>query len=169
MNILVEVASRHGSTYEIADTIAQELRESGHSVDVQHAGETRDVGSYDAAIIGSAVYMGAWLPEARQFVEANREKLATIPVWLFSSGPIGWNDPKPSGPPGGIDELRLQTHARSHQVFAGRLDKGKLGFGERLVVKAVKSPEGDFRDWDAIRDWSRSIASALPTPAAART
>jgi hypothetical protein len=28
-------------------------------------------------------------------------------------------------------------------------------------VKAVKAPEGDFRDWDAIRDWSDEIALDL--------
>jgi hypothetical protein len=28
-------------------------------------------------------------------------------------------------------------------------------------VKAVKAPEGDFRDWDAIRDWTDGIADEL--------
>jgi menaquinone-dependent protoporphyrinogen oxidase len=57
------------------------------------------------------------------------------------------------------------THARGHRVFVGKLNPGDLGFGERLMAKVVKAPEGDFRDWDAIRAWAREIAAAL-TPAA---
>ena len=35
MKILVAVASRHGSTHEIADALALELGTAGHDVDVQ--------------------------------------------------------------------------------------------------------------------------------------
>lgn len=80
MNILVTVASRHGSTLDIAEAIAQELRENGHTVALREADEVRDTAHYGAVIIGSAVYMGNWLPEARRFVERNREMLATVPV-----------------------------------------------------------------------------------------
>jgi len=31
----------------------------------------------------------------------------------------------------------------------------------------VKAPAGDFRDWDAIRDWAREIAAALQAKATA--
>ena len=36
-----------------------------------------------------------------------------------------------------------------------------IGRVERLLVKALKAPEGDFRDWEAIRDWARSVAADL--------
>jgi menaquinone-dependent protoporphyrinogen oxidase len=36
-----------------------------------------------------------------------------------------------------------------------------LGFGERVIVQALKAPTGDFRDWRAITTWSESIAKAL--------
>jgi hypothetical protein len=32
---------------------------------------------------------------------------------------------------------------------------------ERLLAKALKAPEGDFRDWQAIRKCGRSIAREL--------
>ena len=48
-----------------------------------------------------------------------------------------------------------------HRVFFGALNKSKLGFAERMMVKAVKAPEGDFRDWDSIRDWADGIAPEL--------
>ena len=53
------------------------------------------------------------------------------------------------------------THAREHRVFAGKLDRSRLGFFEKAVVIALRAPEGDFRDWDEIRDWASSIASSL--------
>jgi menaquinone-dependent protoporphyrinogen oxidase len=166
MNILIAVASRHGSTRAIAEVIAHELRESGHAVELRNMGEVSDVQRCDAAIIGSAIYMGKWLPEARRFVEKNGEKLSGMPVWLFSSGPLGRDDPLPRADPADLQALVRATQARGHTIFVGALDKSKLGVGERLVTKMVKAPEGDFRDWEAIRGWAREIASALPAPAA---
>jgi len=50
---------------------------------------------------------------------------------------------------------------RDHRVFFRALDHHKLSFPERMVVKAVKAPEGDFRDWEAIDTWAASIARDL--------
>jgi menaquinone-dependent protoporphyrinogen oxidase len=165
MNILIAVASRHGSTLEIAEALAQELRAAGHTIDLRRIEGTIAVGRYDAAIIGSAIYMGGWLAEARQFVERNRAKLAGIPVWLFSSGPLSRDDSQSQSDPAQIDELRQAVAARDHRVFVGKLDKRGLGVGERLIARMVGAPEGDFRDWDAICAWAREIAAALPAPA----
>jgi menaquinone-dependent protoporphyrinogen oxidase len=115
MNVLVVVASRHGSTHEIAEALARELRA-----------------------------LGNWLPDARKLVERNRARLATVPVWLFSSGPLGQDDPQPKGYPQHLDELMQETSARGHRTFVGKLDKSKLGLGERLIAGMVKAPEGDF-------------------------
>ena len=143
MNILMAVATRHGSTHEIAEAIAQELRSTGHAVDVRKVDDSPTVETYDAVIIGSAVYMGGWLPEARQFVEGNRARLAEVPIWLFSSGPLGQEHPHPPGNPSQFDELMQATRARDHRIFAGKLDKRSLGLGERLIARVVKALEGD--------------------------
>lgn len=162
MKILVAYASRHGSTQEIAQALAQELRARGHSVAVRAVNEVGSIKGYVAAVIGSAVYMGSWLPEARSFVDENRETLAHIPVWLFSSGPLGTDDPRPAGDPAHLGELIRATQARGHRLFVGKLDRNSLGLGERLLAKAVRAPDGDFRDWDDVRTWAREIAMALP-------
>jgi menaquinone-dependent protoporphyrinogen oxidase len=41
------------------------------------------------------------------------------------------------------------------------MDASKLGFSERMVVKAVRAPEGDYRDWDDIRAWAARIVEEL--------
>jgi menaquinone-dependent protoporphyrinogen oxidase len=92
-----------------------------------------------------------------------------LPVWLFSSGPLGAENPQPQGDPEGIEELMKKAEASGHRVFVGKLDKSSLGMGERLIVKMVKAPEGDFRDWEEIRAWAAQIAQALPAPAIAGT
>jgi menaquinone-dependent protoporphyrinogen oxidase len=167
MNILVAVASRHGSTHEIAGIIAEELGKRGQSVHVRGAADVEDATPYDAVIIGSAIYMGNWLPEARNFVERNQARLATVPVWLFSSGPLGEEQPQPQGDPAHLDELMRSTGAREHRIFVGKLDKHRLGVAERLVARMVKAPEGDFRDWEVIRGWAGDIADALQSPVVA--
>ena len=59
----------------------------------------------------------------------------------------GWDPPKPeAGQAVQIEPQMATTKARGHRLFAGKIDKSKLGFGER----ALRVPEGDFRDWAAI-------------------
>ena len=164
MKILVAVATRHGSTHEIAEALARELGTAGHTVDVKLVADSPTVEGYDAAVIGSAVYMGNWLQEAVHFVDRYQAQLAIMPVWLFSSGPLGADDPQPKGEPVHLDQLIGRTGARGHRTFVGKLDKDELGFGERLIVRAVGAPAGDFRDWEAIRVWADEIAEELLTP-----
>jgi hypothetical protein len=55
-NVLITVASRMGSTREIGETIAQQLRADGLSVDVRDCAQDPDPTHYRAVIIGSAIY-----------------------------------------------------------------------------------------------------------------
>ena len=85
MTILVTAASRHGSTREIAETIATELRAQALAVEVRDPQTVTALDRYDAVILGSAVYAGKWLAAADGFARKHRARLATIPVWLFSA------------------------------------------------------------------------------------
>ena len=160
-SILVAVASKHGSTREIAEVIGEELRAHGVAADVRDIEETDSIAGYDAVVCGSAIYMGNWLPEAYRFIDRHHQALARVPVWLFSSGPLGETDPQPVGDPVRLPGLMDTTGAREHRMFVGKLDKSELGFMEKLATKVVKAPEGDFRDWEAIRAWAREIATML--------
>jgi menaquinone-dependent protoporphyrinogen oxidase len=161
MKILVAVASKHGSTREIAEAIAEELRTQNLDADLCDVGEVESIAGYDAVILGSAVYMGNWLAEAKAFATRQSGKLATIPVWLFSSGPTGPADQASPADPNGLAELLAATGARGHVIFAGKADPKDLGLGERLIIRLVHAPQGDFRDWDDIREWARTVGTAL--------
>jgi len=83
------------------------------------------VKGYEAFVLGSAVYFGNWLQEARGFVEAHGHELAARPVWLFSSGPIG-DPPEPSEEKAvHIEAIREATGAEDHRLFGGKLDKSR--------------------------------------------
>ncbi|MGZ6372725.1 MAG: flavodoxin domain-containing protein [Candidatus Limnocylindria bacterium] len=165
MRVLVTAASRHGGTGEIATIIGQALTDAGLETEVTPLRALDGVAGYNAVVLGSGVYVGRWIPEATDFVRRHEIELRARPVWLFSSGPIGSPEPKPEGDPAEVAELIASIRARGHRVFAGRLDKRRLGIGERLVVGAVHAQEGDFRDPDAITAWAREIAAQL-TPVA---
>ena len=51
-------------------------------------------------------------------------------------------------------------------VFRGKLDYSKLNLIGWLVMKLIwlfykRAPEGDFRNWEAIRSWAASLCPAL--------
>ena len=159
MKVLVCVASKHGATDGIGRAIADKLRAEHIEVDVIPPVAEPTIESYDAVVMGSAVYMGRWLGEGRDFVTAHSEQLSKLPVWLFSSGPITDRaDPADSA---NGDQLLAAIHGREHRLFAGRLDKDGLGWTERAIVRMVNSPWGDYRPWDEIETWAESIANEL--------
>lgn len=165
MKVLVTAASRHGSTAEIAQRIVEVLAAGGVTPEIRLPDDVATVESYDAVVIGSGVYAGRWLGPARQLIDREADRLRTRPVWLFSSGPVG--DPaKPAAEPVDVDAVKDKANAREHRVFNGKLDRQKLGFGERAIVLAVHAAEGDFRAWDEVEAWASGIARELrATPA----
>ncbi len=172
MNVIVVYASRYGSTRGIAEFIAEELREHGVQAEARSVDANPNPGEYDAAVIGSAVYMEHWLKDAAEFVRRNRTVLAERPVWLFSSGPLklepGTSPDDPELEPKEIGEFREIIHPRDHRVFFGALDPGRLGFAHRALRKLPAArkllPEGDFRNRDDIEAWAGGIARTLETP-----
>lgn len=164
MYVLVTAASRHGSTTEVAATVGEVLRTAGHDVRVLLPSEVSSLAGYEAAVIGSGIYTARWLEPARELVQRERVALAKIPVWLFSSGPVGV-PPKPLEIPSDAQSLARMIRARDHRVFPGLVEKRRLGFGERALMAAVRAPEGDFRPWAEIEAWAREIVEELRAPA----
>ena len=160
MKLLVSAASRHGATTEVADAIAAALTAAGVDAVLIQPADVMTLDGFDGAVIGSAVYVGRWLEPARELVERHRDALTAIPVWLFSSGPVG-DPPKPIEDPIDAPTMRALVGAREHRVIPGQIDKKRLGLGERAILAAVRAPEGDFRPWAEIDAWALEIAEAL--------
>jgi len=167
VSVLVISASKHGATREIAEAISRILNANGVNASSEDAGGQPEVADHAAFVVGSAVYTGRWLKDARDFVADHAAVLSTHPTWLFSSGPLG-NPSKPDDAHAvDVTDVIKRTAAREHRLFSGKLDKAGLGFGERALVSSVRAVDGDYRDWNEIESWARGIAAAL-TPVTMR-
>lgn len=165
MKVLVAYATKYGATAEIAEKIGETLREAGLQTEVLPVDQVHDLTPYGAVVLGSAVYVGQWRKEAAAFLKAQEEALAQRPVWLFSSGPTGEGDPvqllQGWRLPEALQPIANRIGPRDIACFHGALDPERLGLGERLILRAIKAPTGDYRDWEAIAAWAAAIADAL--------
>lgn len=158
-SILLANASRYGSTLEVSDAIAAEMRAAGYDVDVQPVSGVYALDRYDAVIIGAAIYNTRWHPDAHEFLSKYQETLRQLPVAIFALGPLSTSEAAMQRSRRQL-EKELEKYAWLEPVavemFVGRLDPSKLGFFERLGAKA-----SDHRDWDAIRSWAKALSAQL--------
>lgn len=162
-DVLVAYASKHGATAGIATTIGDELRAHGLRVDVRPAAEVDDVGGYRIVVLGSAVYLGRWRPEAVAFLRRHTDALRGREVRLFQSGPCGPDAATQQAEPGRVRRLRTGIDTGPPVTFAGRLDAGS-GVLARWMARGALG--GDFRDPELIRSWARDIAASTDPSAA---
>ncbi len=161
--ILVAYATRYGSTAEVAEAIGDELRKAGATVDVRPVGEVQDLSPYRAAVIGSPIYMGKWLPEPQVFIEKNQQRLRAIPVAYFAVG-LTVTDRSPEilrKAEASMDSVRMLVNPVEIGVFPGRLESSGLSFTDRTIVKMIRAKTGDFRDMGAVRAWAQAVHQKL--------
>jgi menaquinone-dependent protoporphyrinogen oxidase len=163
--LLVAYATKYEATAEIAEKIGETLRQAGLSVDVRPVKQVNGVATYTAVILGSAVYYGRWRKDAVKFLKSQEKALAERPLWLFSSGPLGEGDPIELLDGWKFPPLQQaiadRIQPRDIVVFHGRLQVEYLNFFEKWILNKLKSPTGDFRDWEAITSWATTIADSL--------
>ncbi|MFO7625085.1 MAG: flavodoxin domain-containing protein [Anaerolineales bacterium] len=163
--VLVAFASKYGATAEIARQIGETLSQEGLEVKVLAADKVPDLAQYGAVVLGSAVYAGQWRKEAADFLQSNEANLKEMPVWLFSSGPTGEGDPVEAMKgwcfPETLQPVADRVGPREIAFFMGELNMDKLNLAEKLIIKAMKAPTGDFRDWESISAWAKGIAGEL--------
>jgi menaquinone-dependent protoporphyrinogen oxidase len=160
MRVLVSWGSKLGGTEGIARTIADELQRRGVDVVAQPAAAVRDIGGYDAAIIGGALYANRWQRDAYRLAARNVAALRRIPVWLFSSGPLDDSADRADIPPATqVAVLMERIGALGHTTFGGRLLADATGFPASAMAK---KRSGDWRNQRRIQTWAADIAAALP-------
>jgi menaquinone-dependent protoporphyrinogen oxidase len=162
--VLVAYASKAGSTAEVARFIARKLADAGLAVDLRRTSTARSVDGYRVVVLGSAIRAGHWLGDASDFVKTHRGALAarktaffTLCMTLQQDTPA--NREKVAGY---LKPVREVLEPDWIEFFAGKMDYRRLGLGTRLIVKAMKVPEGDFRNWNAIGSWADRLAKEIP-------
>ncbi len=164
--ILVAYATAAGSTGGVAEVIGETLRDENTIVDVRQAKDVSGVNDYRAVVLGSGIRAGQVYSEAMKFLETHQQALSQIPVAFFIVCLTMKDD---------TDENRCQVETyldpareKAPQVqpvdiglFAGAVNYKKLSWPMKMILKAMKAPEQDYRDWEAIRAWAAKVRPAL--------
>ncbi|MFH1689772.1 MAG: flavodoxin domain-containing protein [Candidatus Eisenbacteria bacterium] len=168
--ILVAYASWAGTTADVAAAIASRLGDDG-TADVRPAGEVADLSSYSGVVLGAAIRAGRPHRDARAFVARHCSRLAQLPVACFVVC-LTMKDDTPENRQKArsfIDPV-LNACPDMHPVdvglFAGAVPAGrealaKLPIMQRIILGAMKSTAGDFRDWPTIDAWADGLRGRL--------
>jgi len=164
--ILVTYATYYGSTGGVAKAIGDTLADHDYSVDVLPVQEVHDIGEYEAVVVGSAIRGGKIHNDVLRFLEDHEVELCKIPVAYF----VCCMTMREDNP-----ETRFQAEGYLAEVFnkiskvrpisigffGGVLEYKRMDWLARLVVKALRAPEGDYRNWEAIIHWTDDIADTI--------
>jgi menaquinone-dependent protoporphyrinogen oxidase len=164
--LLVAYGSRCGSTGGVAESIGKVLSTAGNEVDVRLVKDVNDLSPYQAVIVGSAIRMGKWLPEAIEFIKTHEDAMSHITVAYFAVCMTMKDDTAEnrSKALGYLDPVRKQfPYLKPVDIglFAGAVDYKKLSFAYSVILKVKGVPEGDFRNWEAIRTWAAGVSPML--------
>ena len=162
--VLVVYATKSGCTAGIAEQIGTTLTDRGVEASVLTAQDAGGPAGYDAVVLGSGVRAGTWHEAARTWASTHAEQLKAMPVALFTCGLVI------TGGAEKADEVRAYTDALIEQtgitpvdvgLFAGWNEPKAFSFVERGVMKLMKAPQGDFRDFSEIGHWTESVAEQM--------
>jgi menaquinone-dependent protoporphyrinogen oxidase len=156
--ILIAYGTKHGSTREVAEAIARTLTQQQLEVETLPAGRVDDLTPYAGVVLGGALYMGRWHPDAADFLMRHRHALSAMPVATFAMGPRTM-------------EERDAESSRSQFVKAlarvPEVDPFAIGVFGGVVNPRVlrfpfnRFPASDARDWDEIRAWATELAGVF--------
>ncbi len=161
--ILIAYASKCGSTGEVAQAIGQSLCAQGAAVEVRPVKGVTSLDGYSAVILGSAIRMGRWLPEALDFLKRNQARLSQMPTAFFTVHMQNVDDSPAS------QAARAAYVAPVHELvtptveafFAGKIDLARLSLVDRLLSQAMQAHDQDLRDWARIRAWADKLSPTL--------
>ena len=161
--VLVNYATRAGSTVEVAAAIAETIAGLGFNVDLRPAKDKPPVAGYRAVVTGSAIRMGHWLPEAVDFIKNNQEIFRSMPVVLYTVHlrNLGNDEESRANRLAYLDDVRQLITVKEAAFFPGKLDLARLSLLDRWITDAIEGKEQDLRDWPAMRAWAASLESLL--------
>jgi menaquinone-dependent protoporphyrinogen oxidase len=167
--ILVTYATRYGSTQEVAEIVANTLREDGLEVELQPMRQVRTLEDYSGVVLGAPLYIGRWHKDAHWFLSHHQNTLTQLPMAIFALGPIGTDEDEMRGSREQLDkELEKYPWLKpaSVEMFVGKYDPAKLGFAHKLLAILPASPlhglpASDLRDWDGIHEWADNLAGSF--------
>lgn len=165
-HILIAYGSKTGSTKEVAEEIARVMTSSKTGDDrmVAEARPFAQAGSleeYDGVIVGAPINGMRWLPEALSFVDANRGRLAKIPVAYFLlSVAITGKSFLTKKVYKCLDPASVIVKPVKTGFFGGMMSAEPPAI-LRFAFGLPKNAPKDARDWDAVRKWATETSEAF--------
>lgn len=162
--VLVVYGTGTGCTAGIAERIGSAVAARGVKVDVVPAKDAPSPSGYDAVFVGSGVRGGNWHAPVKEWVTGNAAALKGAKVAFFTACLTLASDPSKSAEVRAYtDPLIAESGVTPSDVgmFAGWNEPKHFSFIERTIMKLMKAPEGDFRDWAAIEAWAGKTADAM--------
>jgi len=157
--ILLAYGTASGSTEEVAQAVADEMRQAGAEVNVQPVESVKEIAGYDAVVVGTAVRMFRILGKTKRFLRKHRQSLTEVPVAYFLVC-LTMGEPTPENIAKATDYAKPMVETKapvSLGLFGGCIDHEKM---TDIFGKTMRSlPEQDHRDWDQIRAWARETLS----------
>lgn len=159
--ILVAYASATGSTAEVAEEIAEVLGGEGTAeVEARPVAAVTGIEPYAALVLGSSIRAGRWLPEAIKFLQEYQAAMQEMPVAYFTTcltmvkdteenrqTVLSYMEP--------VLNMAPDVHPVALGLFAGSLEP------TRQMLYGEATPYGDYRDWEAIREWATAVRPEL--------
>lgn len=158
--ILVAFATDYGSTQEIAEAIAMQLRKHALDVDILPMRSVRDLSEYQTIVMGAPLYMFHWHKDAHSLLSHHRKSLEKLPVAIFALGPFNDIEEEWKGAREQIDKELAKYPWLTPvdlKIFGGKFDPTKLHFPYSLLPALKNIPASDIRDWTAIRGWADEL------------
>jgi len=167
-NVLFVVATYYGSTYRIAEVIAEVLSAEGFKVDVKLADTfVGDIAEYDAVILGSNIYIEDWNDDARAFLDEYQTELAAKKVAYFCVCAVLGSDL------GGKEEEYAANYIKkiagdypdivpvADAAFAGAVDYKILKFKDWLLMRLMFMKSGNWTDYAGVVSWAYDLSDKL--------
>ena len=158
--ILVTYATQAGSTAEVAAQVAKTLTDRNPNVDLKPVDKVTDLTPYSTVILGSAIMAGSVLPAAKKFIEKNQAALQakTLHVFIVCMTLKDDTAENRAAVSAYLEPVRALVKPASEGLFTGRYDPKKLSLVLRLVMSMMKTPQGDFRNWEEIKGWAENVS-----------
>ena len=165
-HVLVTYATRMESTSDVAEVIGMSLREQGISSDVMPVDDVDSLEGYTAVIVGSAIRVESWLPEAIHFLELKCAELKNLPVAYFTVC-MTMRDDTPQNRATVLNYMKpvfencAEIEPFEIGLFGGMFDTQEFPRAVRWIISKLKFPTGDYRNWEAIHHWVQALLPHL--------
>jgi menaquinone-dependent protoporphyrinogen oxidase len=168
--LLIAFATNYGSTYRVAEVIAEVMSAEGYRVDLHFAKNiaSGELDGYDAVILGSSIYIEKWHADALAFLDLHQDALADIPIAYYCvNGLLGMNF---EGKEDLVEEHYVQPMYALYSskfvpkdiaAFAGAVDYRILNFKDWMMLHLMFMPRGNWTDYAAVVSWAYEVSGKL--------